>query len=455
MRLQSRPVNIRYSQSPRLARNARASLYPLHFILLTFLATMALTAAPVVGLKEVASGFTSPIAMVPMGDGSGRMLIADQVGTVHVLSKKGKLEEKLYLDLRSKVTKLNEGFDERGLLGLAPHPEFKRNHRLFVYYSAPLRSGAPEGWNHTAHLSEFKASANGVDLSSERVIFELDEPAFNHDGGCIAFGPDGYLYIAIGDGGDANDAGIGHSPQGNGQDTSNLYGTICRIDVNQGTPYGIPADNPFATGKGKKEIYAYGLRNPWRISFDRGGTHQLFAADIGQTLYEEVNIIVKGGNYGWRVREGFHCFDPNNPNKSPADCSTTGPDGKPFQDPILEYKNANGFRRDREAHGISVTGGYVYRGKAIPALQGHYVFGDWSSNWALPRGTLLSGTPPSGESRKWTLNTLEVANLSPTGLGAYVTAFGQDEEGELYVLTNGRNSLTGTTGKVFKLVPNG
>lgn len=404
-----------------------------------------------IGLKTVASGFVSPSVLAPIGD--GRMLVADQVGTIHLLNKDGTVREELFLDLRSRLTKLNQGFDERGLLGLALHPRFIEDGRFFVYYSAPRRAEAPEGWDHTSHISEFKAAGadrSKADIATERVLLQIDQPQFNHNSGRMTFGPDGYLYIGVGDGGQANDEGLGHSPQGNGQDTSNLLGKILRIDVDKGTPYAVPSDNPFAKGGGRPEIYAYGLRNPWGISFDRGGQRELFAADVGQDRFEEVNIIVNGGNYGWRIREAFDCFDPKSPTKPPADCPKVGADGKPLLDPIVAYKNSKGFRK--EGVGTSVTGGYVYRGKALPQLAGRYVFADWSRNWVLPDGVLWVATRPSAGGA-WTLDSLPVAtNPKGTGAGAYVVALGEDAEGELYVLTNGSNSLIGKTGKVSKIV---
>jgi glucose/arabinose dehydrogenase len=378
----------------------------------------------------------------------------DQIGTIHVLGPDGKLREQLFLDLRGRLAKLAQGFDERGVLGLALHPRFKENRKFYVYYSAPKRKECPEGWDHTSHVAEFKVSATdplSADPSSERVLLQIDEPQSNHNCGRMAFGPDGYLYIGTGDGGNANDVAPGHGPKGNGQDTTVLLGKILRIDVDKGDPYGVPKDNPFADGaKGRPEIYAYGFRNPWGITFDRGGNHELFAADVGQNAFEEVNLVVKGGNYGWNLREGFHGFDPKDPNKEPADAPKVGASGEPLLDPILEYKNFRAFAKDPEAKGISVTGGYVYRGKALPQLAGRYVFADWSRNWALPDGVLFVATR-SG--MKWTMEPLPLTLPADGKLRAYVVAFGQDADGELYVLTNGRNSLTGKTGKVFKLVP--
>ena len=411
---------------------------------------------PGVGLKLLADGFTSPTTLIPLEDGSGRLLVADQIGVVYLLAKDGTKAEQPFFDVRSRLAKLNEGFDERGLLGLALHPRFKESRKVYMTYSAPLRSGAPADWDNTLRVSEFKVMENNparVDPDSERVLLEIDKPYFNHNGGCIAFGPDGYLYISVGDGGNANDEGRGHSPQGNGQDTTVLLGKILRIDVDKGTPYAIPADNPFADGKkGRPEIFAYGMRNAWRISFDRGGSHELFAGDVGQTMYEEVDIIVKGGNYGWNIREGFHCFNAKDALHPQEDCPKVGASGEPLLDPALEYKNINGHRRDPQALGISITGGYVYRGKALPQLEGRYVFGDWSRNFAVPDDVLFVASRPGSSAVKgWTLKPLELA--SPQKLGAFVVAFGQDAEGELYILTNGRNMITGTTGKVYKLAP--
>jgi len=428
-------------------------------ICLLSLSNRSATAAegtPGVGLKLLADGFTSPTTLIPLEDGSGRLLVADQIGVVYLLAKDGTKAEQPFFDVRSRLAKLNEGFDERGLLGLALHPRFKESRKVYMTYSAPLRSGAPADWDNTLRVSEFKVMENNparVDPDSERVLLEIDKPYFNHNGGCIAFGPDGYLYISVGDGGNANDEGRGHSPQGNGQDTTVLLGKILRIDVDKGTPYAIPADNPFADGKkGRPEIFAYGMRNAWRISFDRGGSHELFAGDVGQTMYEEVDLIVKGGNYGWNIREGFHCFNAKDPLLLVEDCPKVGAAGEPLLDPILEYKNINGHRKDPEARGISVTGGYVYRGKALPQLVGNYIFADWSRNFALPDGALFAATRPgSAGEKKWTMEPLEL--VSPKKLGVFVVAFGQDAEGELYLLTNGRNMITGNTGKVYKLTP--
>jgi glucose/arabinose dehydrogenase len=403
-----------------------------------------------VALKLVAEGLTAPSVLVPFNDGSGRLLLAEQGGPLSLMSKDGKREP--FLDLRPLLIALNKGFDERGVLGVALHPKFRANGKFYVFYSAPKRASAPADWDNTAHVSEFKydLQTKTASLSSERLVLEIDKPYFNHNGGRIAFGPDGFLYIGVGDGGNAHDTGK-RPDTGNGQNLNTLLGKILRIDVDKGAPYSIPKDNPFADGvKGKPEIFAYGIRNPWGMSFDRGGKHELFASEVGQSAYEEVNIIVNGGNYGWNVKEGHAWFDPKKP-LNPSDTGTsTDALGKTFIEPAIVYKNIKVFPQD--GLGISVTGGYVYRGKALPKLAGKYVFGDWSRNFGLGQGVLLSATRPKSKGADW---TVEVINPSdhPKNLGTFVWAFGEDETGELYVLCNGNSTVLGTSGKIFKLVP--
>ncbi|MFT4588353.1 MAG: glucose/arabinose dehydrogenase [Limisphaerales bacterium] len=439
----------------------------LHFLTVGLVAG-ALNAEAGLELQPVASGFVAPMVLEPVSDGSGALLIADQPGTISVLGKDGKVRKELFLDLRPRMAKLRGGFDERGLLGLALHPKFKSNRKFYVYYSAPLRQGGPARWDHTAHVSEFSAAENALkaDPDSERVVLRIDQPQFNHDGGRIAFGPDGFLYIGMGDGGNKNDQDddkIGsHGLKGNGQNINTLLGKILRIDIDTRSddrPYGIPADNPFVGKKGLDEIYAVGLRNPWGISFDQGGDRQLFCADVGQNMFEEINIIENGGNYGWRIREGRHGFDPENPTTIPENAPTKDATGTAFKEPILEYLNIKGFQAARyakEIRGASVTGGYVYRGSAIPQLKGQYVFGDWSQNFGLPMGKMLvaNRTMATG-GKEWELRALQLENLPKAGgrqLGAFIVALGQDLAGEIYVMTNASNSIKGKTGMVWKLV---
>ncbi len=356
----------------------------------------------------------SPVAFGVAGDGSNRLFICQKEGKVWVIEK-GKLLTQPFLDVSNQMVKINPGYDERGLLGIAFHPDFKSNHKFYVYYSVPSNAN---GSDHKSNIVEYKVSSNNpntADISSKRVLLEVEEPESNHNGGNMAFGPDGYLYVGLGDGGGGGDK---HGTIGNGQNLATLLGKIIRIDVN-GQPYAVPKDNPFVSNKNvRPEIWAYGLRNPWRFSFDRL-TKQLYAGDVGQNKFEEVDIITKGGNYGWRIKEGFHDFNvPDGANKNN------------LIDPIYEYDHDQG---------ISITGGYIYRGKAMPALTGKYVYGDYNgSMWVLWK---------SGN--KWTNNNLDVTN-KPTD-NMQILSWGQDELGELYMLVNFSGS-GGNKGSVYKLV---
>jgi len=398
-------------------------------------------------LRLVAQNLVSPVALVSANDLSGRLFVADQVGLIRAIDKNGNLLAEPFLDLRNKITPLSANYDERGLLGLAFHPNYKNNGRLFVYYSAPLRSGAPAGWNHTSRVSEFKVSAansNKADAASEKIILEIDQPQANHNAGQIAFGPDNFLYIPLGDGGQANDTGLGHAAGGNAQDLNQLLGKILRLDIDTSSSYAIPSDNPFVNAAGRDEIYAYGFRNPFHISFDAAGSRVLIAGDAGQNQWEEIDNVVKGGNYGWNIKEGSHCFDPNNPNVSPTNCSSQG---KNLIDPVLEYKNIS---QGAGGLGAVIMGGYVYRGAAIPGLRGKYIFGDWSKSFSRGDGSLFVANPAAST---WPFKELLIDNTANNRLGEFLMGFGQDENYELYILTKTNSGPSGSTGKVYKMAP--
>ncbi|MDK3258781.1 PQQ-dependent sugar dehydrogenase [Blastococcus capsensis] len=403
-------------------------------------------ADPAVALQSIADGLTSPVAMAEAPDGSGRLFVVDQIGLVRVITPEGELLDDPFLDIRDQVVPLDESYDERGLLGLAFHPEYAENGRFFVYYSAPLRPGAPQEWNNTSHLSEYRVTSDPLlaDPASERVLMRIDEPQANHAGGTVAFGPDGYLYLSLGDGGGAGDVGVGHPIPGNGQDPGTILGSILRIDVDSGDPYGIPEDNPFATGSGEEEVYAYGFRNPYRFSFDLEGENRLFVGDAGQNLFEEVSIVERGGNYGWRIKEGTHCFDVDNADQVEENCADVGPDGRPLIPPVIEYSH--------DEVGLVVVGGYVYRGEAMPELEGVYVFGDWSETYERPSGTILAAVPAEGDGL-WPWEPVRIASSPDGELGRFLQGFGQDADGEMYVLVKDRAGPVGDTGEVLKLVP--
>lgn len=396
-------------------------------------------------LNDVASGLTSPLTLTHAGDGSGRLFVVDQVGKIRVIEE-GVLLPTPFLDISSKLVTLGAFFDERGLLGLAFHPNYQSNGKFYVNYSAPRAGNPSEPCNNTSFnpgchsqiIAEYQVSAdpNLADPSSEIILLDIDEPQFNHNGGHIAFGQDGNLYISLGDGGGAHD-GLADVPPshglfGHGQNIETALGSVLRINVDGGSPYSIPADNPFIGVFGLDEIYAYGFRNPYRFSFDRGGSNELFLADVGQGLFEELNSVSNGGNYGWVIREGQHCFDPFDPGTPPASCPDAG-----LIDPFAEYDHGDG---------LSIIGGYVYRGTANPSLDGTYIFGDFSRDFG-PSGRLFY---LDSEGDRSIIQELQIGpNNDP--LNRFLFGFGEDEDGELYVLTSTNLAPNGTGGQVWRL----
>ena len=382
-------------------------------------------------LQTVATNLVSPTVLTHAHDGSGRLFIADQIGQIRIVDAAGNLLPTPFLDISNRLASLQSGYDERGLLGLTFHPGYSTNGRFFVYYSAPSPA---TNYDNVTVLSEFRVSTgnpNQADSTSERILLTINEPEFNHEGADITFGPDGYLYLGPGDGGGAGDQ---HGATGNGQSLATLLGKILRLDVDSGSPYGIPQDNPFiGTPGARPEIFAYGLRNPWRFSFDRGGTHQGFIADVGQNLWEEIDLLRKGANYGWRILEGSHAFDTTVAGRLAVDVTT-------LDQPIHEYGHG--------PVGIAVIGGYVYRGTNYPALNGLYVFGDFSTSFGSPDGQIyyLAQTRPGIWERfpvqLWPANAR---------LGRFLKGFGEDEAGEIYVLSSTALGPSGRTGDVRRL----
>lgn len=376
-------------------------------------------------LESIASGFNSPVVLTHAGDGTDRLFVADQIGIIYVIDNNDLLADP-FLDISNKVVPLESFYDERGLLGIAFHPEYDSNGRFFVYYSAEKSA---EGIDHESILSEFQVSAenpNSIDPSSEKILLRLDQPESNHNGGQIEFGPDGYLYIGLGDGGGAGDR---HNLIGNGQNTSTLLGSILRVDVDGGDPYVVPPDNPFVGKDGLDEIYAYGFRNPWKFSFDRE-TGRLIVADVGQDEWEELDFVEKGGNYGWRIMEGNHLYDSELADLLGIDIET-------LEKPFHEYSHDVGR---------SITGGYMYRGSQSAKLSGKYVFGDWSTSFVRPNGKLFY--LEEKEPGLW--ERFEFRLTEP--FEQFVLSFGEDENGELYVLSKTTLGPTGETGGVRKMI---
>jgi glucose/arabinose dehydrogenase len=417
------------------------------------LSSTAVLAQAQIKLEKVASGLNAPLAMVqPPGD--PRMFIVEQYGRIRVLEN-GQLKPTPFLDVRSKIKTLFHDFDERGLLGIAFHPKFKDNGKFYITYSAHLDFQGDLGqmlwYDHSNVVEEYTVSStdkNVADPSSARRILSTAWPQFNHNGHWLGFGPDNMLYISMGDGGYANDWGIGHNVTiGNGQDLTTNLGKILRVDVDTrspGKPYGIPADNPWAGKKeANPEIWAYGVRNPWRCSFDMGSTAaELYCGDVQQNSYEAVKLIGKGQNMGWRRVEGMmRCFDYQKPDDHPANCDKAG-----ITPAIIEYNNCTA--KPDGCKGISVTGGYVYRG-ANAGWKGKYFFGDWSKGFAEMDGQIFVGT--KGADGKWSMEVAKVTNM--TGKLPYVLAFAQDAAGEVYVLTSVTTGPNGSSDTIYKIVP--
>jgi glucose/arabinose dehydrogenase len=339
-----------------------------------------------------------PLVLTHAGDGSNRVFVATEHGVIHVFPNDQKAERtKIFLDLQDRVRYLDDQ-NEEGFLGLAFHPVYKKTGEFFVFYTLKL----PDKNKHVNILSRFRVSTEDPDRAdprTEQELLRIEHPYWNHDGGTLCFGPDGCLYVAVGDGGAADD------PHKNGQNLNTLLGKVLRLDVDHKSddrPYAVPKDNPFVDKAGARpEVWAYGLRNPWRMAFDRK-TGKLWTSDVGQNLYEEIDILVAGGNYGWSIREGLHPFSKDG----------SGP-RKDLIDPIWEYHHDTGK---------SLTGGTVYRGKRLPELYGYYLYADY----VVPRIWGLRYDEEKGR---------VVANRPIRDPNMPVMSFGEDETGEVYFMT--------------------
>jgi glucose/arabinose dehydrogenase len=396
-------------------------------------------------LELAAEGLVHPVGVARAAGLGDRVFIVDQIGVVRTLLSNDTLLPEPFLDLRNELIGLHPNYDERGLLSIAFHPNYTANHKLYAFYSAPLRPGAPADYDHTNYVVELTASADGstVDPAPARVILAIDNPYMNHNGGQVLFGPDGLLYVTVGDGGGGNDVGRGHNATvGNAQDPTSIHGKVLRLDVDQGSegrPYSIPADNPFAQGGGLPEIFAYGFRNPAYAAFDTiNGS--LFVADAGQDRYEEVDLVMKGGNYGWNIKEGSHCFDPNNSLANPTSCPSTGAHGEKLIDPIGEFKNS----AIAGGEGAVVIGGTVYHGN-ISSLRDGYVFGAYRAG-----GSPLFVLLPAGDGN-WTRHAVSVEGRSDGRVPGYLLDVGMDTQGELLVLGADSAGPSGSTGKVWRV----
>jgi len=364
----------------------------------------------------IADGYKKPVFITSYPNNAKLLYIVEQAGLIKIIND-GKKLSRPFFDINKRVVNPNRPGDERGLLGFAFHPNHTNNGKFYINYM--------DNDGNTI-ISEFSTNSElRADHKSERIILKLKQPYGNHNGGDIQFGPDGYLYISIGDGGKAGD------PLNAGQDLSSLFGKIIRIDIEQ-KPYGIPKSNPFFGQKDKREeIWAWGLRNVWRFSFDKQ-TGDKYLADVGQNKWEEVNFepaSSKGGlNYGWRIMEANHCYDPK------ENCPTEG-----LIKPIIEYPNdanhpAFAFRiieelsfSETDVEGCSVTGGYVYRGQKIKSMQGQYIFGDYCS------GNIWTLKVVNGKAINFKNRTEEI-NIGGGEFTTYISSFGQDSDGEIYII---------------------
>jgi len=392
-----------------------------------------------VGLQRVATGFEKPMRLTSAPESRDRRFLVDGTGTIHVLTDAGRRGDP-FLDVINRISGNTGLGNEGGLLGLAFHPEFQTNRKFYVRYSGDLGPEMPADYSHTFVLAEFEATADGENANpdSERRLLEIPEPQRTHNSGPMAFGPDGLLYLTIGDGGGENDTDPGHADDwyetnagGNGQDiTENRLGSILRIDVDSradGLEYGIPSSNPRVGKEGFDELYAWGFRNPYGLSFDGD---ELYVPDSGQDIAEEVNLVEKGGNYGWNVREGTTCFNAVDSQRPRRSCPSESPRGNTLEDPIIEYRHDT----EQKSFGTVAVGGHRYRNATVSAIQDAYVFANYGSPDGTPNGRLLAARPPEDGSGQWDLHRLLIEGSDDGHVHQFIIGMGQDAAGELYLL---------------------
>jgi glucose/arabinose dehydrogenase len=428
-----------------------------------------------VNLQTIATGLISPVGGAVAPGMPNRIFVLDQIGKIWSIEVYGNRrgEVNLFLDVSTRMVPVGLfkplNYDERGLLGLAFHPNFVHNGLFYTFTSEPASNHKPD-FSTTAvprvpsdPLDEVEEQSvitewrmvypgnhnSGVDLSSARELMRIAKPQFNHNGGALAFGPDRMLYISLGDGGNANDEGAGHVPGGNAQSLAegNVLGKILRIDPlgrnSANGKYGVPTSNPYVGKPGANEIFAHGLRNPYRMSFD-SLTGKLWVGDVGQNDLEEIDIVTSGGNYGWPVKEATFLFDDGACLPDHHAFVYKNSPGAPagFIDPIAQYDHVDGAGAPETR--VAIVGGFVYHGKKVESLRGRYIFGDYSAEIGEAAAGHMFVLGANNQ-----VTELIAANRNPLALA--VLGWVQDHRGEIYLLANGSGTLNGKTGLVLKL----
>jgi glucose/arabinose dehydrogenase len=363
-------------------------------------------------LQQVSDSLTAPVALENAHDGSGRLFVGEQGGRIRIIQD-GRLLKAPFLDISNLLVPMENIYLNVGLLGFAFHPDYRHNGRFFVHYIAPCTK---PGFDNQSVIEEFHVSKDNPNRADPdgKIILRLPQPEQNRNGGNMVFGPDGDLYIGFGDGGNHG------KTKGSSQDLSTLFGKIIRIDVDHGAPYQIPQDNPFLGTKARGEIWAYGFRMPWRISFDRQ-TGQLFCGDVGEGTYEEVDLVKEGGNYGWDAREADHPYD-----------TALDVQGADFIGPIAEYKHTEG---------VCVIGGYVYRGSSWPALDGKYIYADFTAK-------LFYLSPEHGQ---WESHVCRLDSTRSAPMPHHINSFGEGEDGTIYLIGQNKTGALSPSGVVYKI----